>query len=134
MRKLFSVLVVIVFGMFLNSSVKLKEGHTGAWRGTFHGFWNNVDYIFSGVGFTKSMDFTNPQYANGFWQVSPYGKEVEDFVGGGALFNGNSITSWDNTYKFDGWYLNADFSGSALTKLPESVNDNITLYAKWIKK
>ena len=34
-------------------------------------------------------------------------------------------------YEFDGWYLNADFTGEKTTKI--TVNDNVTVYAKWGK-
>ena len=34
-------------------------------------------------------------------------------------------------YEFDGWYLNADFTGEKTTKV--TVNENVTVYAKWGK-
>ncbi|MBB5226915.1 hypothetical protein DYE50_01930 [Treponema ruminis] len=42
------------------------------------------------------------------------------------------ITSRDN-YIFDGWYINPDFKGTAIS-YPFPITQNITLYAKWIKK
>ncbi len=35
-------------------------------------------------------------------------------------------------YIFDGWYNNATFSGSKITKISTTTTGNITLYAKWI--
>lgn len=34
-------------------------------------------------------------------------------------------------YNFDGWYLNADFSGDTITKLSADVNGSVSLYAKF---
>ena len=34
-------------------------------------------------------------------------------------------------FAFDGWYENADFTGTALTALPEGTARNLELYAKW---
>ena len=35
-------------------------------------------------------------------------------------------------YYFKGWYLNDDFSGEAISFIPDTFNDDITLYAKWV--
>lgn len=51
-------------------------------------------------------------------------------------FTGNEIKSGriplKENYTFAGWYLNADFSGEAVS-FPLSLNADITLYAKWNK-
>lgn len=58
--------------------------------------------------------------------------------GGTAVsdFTGNEIksvmTPFKEDYTFAGWYLNAEFSGEAVS-FPLSLNADITLYAKWNK-
>jgi len=37
-------------------------------------------------------------------------------------------------YSFGGWYDNASFTGSAITKIANGSGGNVTLYAKWIPK
>ena len=37
-------------------------------------------------------------------------------------------------FYFAGWYLPTDSSKKVITSLPNTINDDITLYAKWIKK
>ena len=32
---------------------------------------------------------------------------------------------------FDGWYSNAEFTGTKVTSIPEGSTGNVTLYAKW---
>ena len=50
----------------------------------------------------------------------------------------NSLNSYnDNTsfmFYFAGWYLPTDSSKKVITSLPNTINDDITLCAKWIKK
>lgn len=36
-------------------------------------------------------------------------------------------------YEFGGWFLSADFSGAAQTTIPAGTDNNVYLYAKWIK-
>lgn len=37
-----------------------------------------------------------------------------------------------NSYAFDGWFDNPYFEGDELEKLPASLKEDITLYAKWV--
>ena len=37
-------------------------------------------------------------------------------------------------YQFNGWYDNAEFTGSAITRISSSVVTDVTLYAKWTKE
>lgn len=50
----------------------------------------------------------------------------------------NSLNSYnDNTsfmFYFAGWYLSTDSSGTIITSLPNTIDGDITLCAKWIKK
>ena len=57
------------------------------------------------------------------------GTAVADFTGNEII---SAITPFKEDYTFAGWYLNADFSGDAVS-FPLSLNANITLYAKWNK-
>ena len=41
------------------------------------------------------------------------------------------INSTKTGYKFLGWYLNAEFTGDAITEIPVSTLANIQLFAKW---
>ena len=36
-------------------------------------------------------------------------------------------------YEFGGWFLSSDFSGAAQTTIPAGTNNNVYVYAKWIK-
>lgn len=49
-----------------------------------------------------------------------------------SLNSYNENTSFD--YYFAGWYLSTDSSGTTITSLPSTINGDITLCAKWIKK
>ena len=44
--------------------------------------------------------------------------------------DGTLPSPYKNGYKFEGWYLNSDFSGNAITSITE-IDGNIVLYAKW---
>ncbi len=57
------------------------------------------------------------------------GTSVSDFTGNEIK---SGITPFKEDYSFAGWYLNADFSGEAVS-FPLSLNADITLYAKWNK-
>lgn len=57
------------------------------------------------------------------------GTSVSDFTGNEIK---SGITPFKEDYSFAGWYLNADFSGEAIS-FPLSLNADITLYAKWNK-
>lgn len=57
------------------------------------------------------------------------GTLVSDFTGNEIK---SGITPFKEDYSFAGWYLNADFSGEAVS-FPLSLNADITLYAKWNK-
>lgn len=57
------------------------------------------------------------------------GTAVSDFLGNEIA---TAVTPFKEDYTFAGWYLNADFSGKAVS-FPLSLNANITLYAKWNK-
>lgn len=57
------------------------------------------------------------------------GTVVSDFTGNEIK---SGITSFKEDYTFEGWYLDADFSGEAVS-FPLSLNADITLYAKWNK-
>ena len=57
------------------------------------------------------------------------GTAVSDFLGNEIA---TAVTPFKEDYTFSGWYLNADFSGKAVS-FPLSLNANITLYAKWNK-
>lgn len=50
----------------------------------------------------------------------------------------NSLNSYNNDtsfmFYFAGWYLSTDNSGTTITSLPSTINGDITLCAKWIKK
>ena len=37
-------------------------------------------------------------------------------------------------YKFDGWYLNEDFSGAKIDSIPSNYTGDLILYAKWISQ
>ena len=49
-----------------------------------------------------------------------------------------SLNSYNNEtsfmFYFAGWYLSTDSSGTTITSLPSTINGDITLCAKWIKK
>ena len=56
---------------------------------------------------------------------------TKDIIRYSSSMNINGETTYVSTsYTFDGWYLNADFSGESVATL-SIVMDNITLYAKW---
>ena len=44
--------------------------------------------------------------------------------------DGTLPSPYKNGYKFEGWYLDSDFSGNAITSITE-IDENIVLYAKW---
>lgn len=72
------------------------------------------------------------------WQIATY--TVTVYRDGGKIFEetaeyGSSVTfnaPTDDGYVFDGLYADADFTVKA--ELPETVTDNVTLYAKYTRK
>lgn len=62
------------------------------------------------------------------------GSEVSKIIGktDQTITDRSLPTSTKNNYVLEGWYAAADFSGEALTQLPEKFPvDGITFYAKW---
>lgn len=109
----------------------LQNNVAGPWRINIHAFFNETVHTHSGAGLT-SMDFTdNDELSRGFWKYTNYDKVVVKAVNGGSLYDSNLVNSCCSDHVFAGWYLNPSFSGNALTKLPDVINENITIYAKW---
>ena len=80
------------------------------------------------------------------WELSTYsvtlqtnggtiapGKEVTGYTygAGATLPTANDLTR--EGYRFDGWYMDSSFSGSAVTEITDTDTGNKTLYAKWTR-
>lgn len=103
----------------------------GVWRINIHAFFNENVYEHEVISLT-SIDFTDNEELNiGFWEYTGFTKVEQNAIPGGSLYDSNLINVCCLDHQFAGWYDNPDFNGNALSKLPEEINGNITLYAKW---
>lgn len=101
----------------------LLENDQAAWRSNIEGFFTGTE---ARTGYSKlSIDFTMDQNAHNFWKHLDYGVYEEDFVPGGALFDGVKTDS--KIYGFVGF---VDGDGVAVTQLPAEAGD-YELFAKW---
>lgn len=79
----------------------------------------------------------NITFANGKTVKKP---EAQNFSQGVEipLASLHSLSSYDRDEDFDyyfaGWYLKTDSNETIITSLPNTIDGDITLYAKWIKK
>lgn len=97
------------------------------WYETFNFAGNSVFFPYEPKKNTVLYARWNQKYTVHF--ESNGGTAVADFTGNEII---SAITPFKEDYTFAGWYLNADFSGDAVS-FPLSLNANITLYAKWNK-
>ena len=111
------------------SLASLQSGNNTYWRGAIDGF------------------FTNSQFAMGAWNECPNFATAglpESFIpfwkhafAGPATYDGTIEIVLPSPYKegftFDGWYDNAEFTGSKITSIIVGADGNKTLYAKWIE-
>ncbi len=75
----------------------------------------------------KSVDFSNSENANGFWNVlGQYDEKVFGFDKGSTF---TLVAANREKYTFGGWYENSDLSGDPIT----TVNETKTVYAKWLE-
>ncbi len=81
-------------------------------------FTNNANWM--------SSDYSTFELANGFWETFVTMNEDVTFA---DLKDPATLpkTAYRDGYVFDGWYLNANFSGEAIT----TIDHNATIYAKW---
>ena len=91
----------------------------------FRGFLKGVT-IRPGTSYT-SADFSNEEYADGFWaKLSASENATWEHLYGEVTLP----VAYYKTFNFAGWYLNADFSGDAVTTLKDKTG-TIELYAKF---
>lgn len=83
-----------------------------------------VAFSFAAIGCKKNNDVTLTYEVDGGTAIAAVsvakGTEVE-----------LAATATKEGYEFDGWYLSSDLSGEKVTKV--TVNENTSVYAKWIK-
>ena len=121
-----------------NSNQLEKEG----W--TFVGFYDNKEYSGSPIT-VLNKDFAGDYYVYAKWEIKKYninyqlnnGRFIEGYTPQTEhTYNTNTnLPTKDSIfrdgYEFDGWFLKSDFSDSAITKISNSIVDNVTIYAKW---
>ena len=91
----------------------------------FRGFLKGVT-IRPGTSYT-SADFSNEEYADGFWEKL----SASENATWANLYGETTLPiAYYKTFNFAGWYLNADFSGDAVTTLADKTG-TIELYAKF---
>jgi len=110
--------------------------------------WNELLYIYSSLTSNFSMTFDNNFFHRIQYNVTFQFNDSVHFYDPQALTNakpgvqsvlhagvigvtGSLDTITSRGYRFDGWYRNADFSGTAWNLASGVVMEDMTLYAKW---
>lgn len=95
------------------------------WRENIHGFINGTK---QGAG----MDFSNEAASLGFWKYTRYNKFQQPEEE--PILDGSVINVWKVGYVFAGWYDNKEFTGDAITEIPENLIGVYNLYARWVEE
>ena len=126
-------------GTALTAPVPTKEGHSlDGWYYDNNGTETKWNFDTDTVKCTMTLKAK--------WELSTYsvtlqtdggtiapGKEVTDYTyGTGAVLpTADDITR--EGYRFDGWYADSSFSGSAVTEITDTDTGGKTFYAKWTR-
>lgn len=88
---------------------------------------------------------TNQMYLNAGTGSFRYGHSINYVTNGGTISENSPKTFVSSDlpitlptptregYEFGGWFLSSDFSGAAQTTIPTGTDNNVYVYAKWIK-
>ena len=88
---------------------------------------------------------TNQMYLNAGTGSFRYGHSINYVTNGGTISENSPKTFVSSDlpitlptptregYEFGGWFLSSDFSGAAQTTIPAGTDNNVYVYAKWIK-
>lgn len=124
------------YGTAVTLPVPTKNGYK------FEGWYDNAE--FTGVAVTEiSAAATGDKTYYAKWVAEQY---TITFNTGGGAFVETPISSYiygttatlpvptKNGYKFEGWYDNAEFTGTALTEISDRAIGDKVFYAKWRKE
>ena len=124
------------YGTAVTLPVPTKNGYK------FEGWYDNAE--FTGVTVTEiSAAATGDKTYYAKWEAEQY---IITFNTDGGAFVEKPISSYiygttatlpvptKNGYKFEGWYDNAEFTGTALTEISDSAIGDKVFYAKWRKE
>ena len=124
------------YGTAVTLPVPTKNGYK------FEGWYDNAE--FTGVTVTEiSAAATGDKTYYAKWVAEQY---TITFNTGGGAFVETPISSYiygttatlpvptKNGYKFEGWYDNAEFTGTALTEISDGAIGDKVFYAKWRKE
>lgn len=100
----------------------------------FLGWYETFNFVGNAVSFPYEPKKNTVLYARWNQKYTVHfetngGTAVSDFIGNEIL---SAVMPFKEDYTFAGWYLNANFSGDAVS-FPFTLNANITLYARWNK-
>lgn len=109
----------------------------------FLGWYKDEEFTDGPYTVISASEYGNKLYYAKYQDNAPY-KNISYELNGGTLSNvidkyiaGEvqrlSFPKKDGYY-FKGWYLNDDFSGEAISFIPNTFNDDVTLYAKWAER
>lgn len=126
-------------GTALTAPVPTKEGHSlDGWYYDNNGTETKWNFDTDTVKCTMTLKAK--------WELSTYsvtlqtdggtiapGKEVTDYTYGTGAVLPTADDMTREGYRFDGWYADSGFSGSAVTEITATDTGNKTLYAKWTR-
>ena len=100
-------------------------------RTTYYANWAeiyDINYVLNG-GVNVSGNPSN--YTDFDKNISLATPVRGDLVAYTLNLDGTFSVTREPTHTFEGWYLNSDFSGDAITQITSQMSGDITLYAKW---
>ena len=108
---------------------------------TFEGWYKDVEFTDKIAEITQGSNGNITLYAK--WELESYTITYELDGGTNAPENPASYNVETETitlkdpvkpgYTFGGWYIAEDFTGNAVTEIPQGSTGNITFYAKWLE-
>ncbi len=102
---------------------KQKSSYSGF---NFKSVWDISSDINDGYPYLRASDTVKVKYNLNGGKLSKY-SETEYVAGDARKLEAPTRTG----YTFEGWYKKSDFSGKAVTSIPEDTTGTVTLYAKW---
>lgn len=132
---------IVVFKFYADDACTQLLGTYREYASIVNGLTSSSECVLDSVGslFNINYELDGGAFADGVNRPGSYTRRMERVTL--PLYtettdaNGN-ITSqsiYKTGYTFDGWYDNADFSGSPVTEIPSGSTGDKTFYAKWIK-
>lgn len=118
----------VEFGTTLTAPVLEKTGYTYTWSPVVPATMPASDATYSAIWTANKYEITYLDENGAEFSSSTAGLPTTHTYGTATTL----VNPTKEHFTFNGWYINSDCSGDALTSLAaDGYTDNITLYAKW---